>query len=225
MQCFGFSGLVATIDEQRISDCEYENIAGRAAVVSEKLHFRCDRVSQTRVVRYQLKDTAETVTLYIDICVAMFWVFGFACSLGRMLASWFRPVSFAPKYRISHKTFYTGLLSLTIVAPNDRFYVGYIVFLISITFCHSPCCADPFFVIVQIPACFACAGFCCASLSKYMRILRLLVLCLQISACTGRISFINERVTLYVHICVCVVAGLVACSHADFAGTDLSFFL
>ena len=25
---------------------------------------------------------------------------------------------------------------------------------------------------------------------------------------------INERVTLYVHICVCVVSGLVACSHA-----------
>ena len=119
--------------------------------MSEKLHFRCDRVSQTRVVRYQSKDTAETVTLYIDICVAMFWVFGF----GRMLASWFRPVSFAQKFRISHKTFHTGLPSLTIVAPNNRFYVGYIVFLISMTFCHSPCCADPFFVIVQIPAYFA----------------------------------------------------------------------
>ena len=85
MQCFGFSGLVATIDEKRISDYSTRTLL---AVVSEKLHFRCDRVSQTRVVRYQSKDNAEAVTLYIDICVALFWVLGF----GRMLVCWFPPI-------------------------------------------------------------------------------------------------------------------------------------
>ena len=69
-------------------------MAGRATVVSEKLQFRSDLVSKACVVRYYYShDTAETVTLYIDICVAMFLVFGF----GRMLACWFRPVSFAQK--------------------------------------------------------------------------------------------------------------------------------
>ena len=69
----------ATMDEKRCtsSSLQYENIAGHEAVVSEKLHFRCDRVSQTRVVRYQSKDTAETVTLYIDICFCNVLVFGF----------------------------------------------------------------------------------------------------------------------------------------------------
>ena len=85
MQSFGFSGLVATIDEKRISDYITSTLM---AVVSEKLHFRCDRVSQTRVVRFQSKDTAEPVTLYIDICVALFWVLGF----GRMLVYWFPPI-------------------------------------------------------------------------------------------------------------------------------------
>ena len=67
----------ATMDEKRStsSSLQYENIAGHEAVVSEKLHFRCDRVSQTRVVRYQSKDTAETVTLYIDICFCNVLVF------------------------------------------------------------------------------------------------------------------------------------------------------
>ena len=90
---FGFGRDDRRKTEQRL---QYENTAGRAAVVSENLQFRSDRVSRTCVVRYQSKDTAETVTLYIDTCVAMFWVFGF----GRMLACWFRPVSFAQKYRI-----------------------------------------------------------------------------------------------------------------------------
>ena len=85
MQCFGFSGLVATIDEKRISDYSTRTLL---AVVSEKLHFRCNRVSQTRVVRFQSKDTAENVTLYIDICAALFWVLGF----GRMLVYWFPPI-------------------------------------------------------------------------------------------------------------------------------------
>ena len=85
MQCFGFSGLVATIDEKRISDYSTRTLL---AVVSEKQHFRCERVSQTRVVRFQSKDTAENVTLYIDICVALVWDLGF----GRMLVYWFPPI-------------------------------------------------------------------------------------------------------------------------------------
>ena len=83
MQCFGFSGLLATIDEKRISDYSTRTLL---AVVSEKLHFRCDRVSQTRVVRFQSKDTAEKDTA--DVCVALFWVLGF----GRMLVYWFPPI-------------------------------------------------------------------------------------------------------------------------------------
>ena len=80
-----FPGFVATIDEKRISDYSTRTLL---AVVTEKLHFRCYRVSQTRVVRFQSKDTAENVTLYIDICVALFWVLGF----GRMLVYWFPPI-------------------------------------------------------------------------------------------------------------------------------------
>ena len=62
-------------------------MAGRAAVVSEKLQFISDRVSKTCVVRYyHSHDTAETVTIYIDICVCN--VFGFRVwSHARLLVS------------------------------------------------------------------------------------------------------------------------------------------